>query len=198
MIEFPDDPAPNGVNVVPVDFGFVQRPASGAAVLRIDRPGNRMRVELTYPPMTPDVARRFASRLVTARREGLRIDFPLLGLSQGSPGSPLVDGADPTGTTLPVKGLTPGYAVKEGYWLTLIDAAGARYLHCTTSAVMADASGNAELTIEPPIRAALPDEAVILLAKPTIEGLIIDEVGWSLSVDRLVRFGGAIVIEEAA
>ena len=58
-------------------------------------------------------------------------------------------------------------------------------------------SGDATLTIEPPIRAPLPDEAVILLAKPTIEGVVIDEIGWSLSVDRLVR-GGVVVIEEAA
>jgi hypothetical protein len=198
VIEFPDDPAPNGVNVMPVDFGFVQRPGSGAALMRIDRPGNRSRVEISFPAMKPDVARRFVARLVAARREGLRIEYPLLGLSQGAPGAPLVDGADPTGTSLPVKGLTPGYSIKEGYWLTLIDTAGNRYLHCTTTAVMADPSGDATLTIEPPIRAPLPNEAVILLAQPTVEGFVVEDVGWSLSLDRLVRFGGSIVIEEAA
>jgi hypothetical protein len=198
VIEFPSEPAPNGVSASPIDFGFVQRPGSGAALQRVDRPGNRMRVEVTYPPMQPDVARRFVSRLMTARHEGLRIDYPLLGLSQGSPGSPVVDGADPTGTSLPIKDLTPGYAVKEGYALTLIDADGNRYLHFATAAVMADASGDATVTIEPPIRAPLPDGATILLAKPTIEGVVSEEVGWSLSVDRLVRFGGSIVIEEAA
>jgi hypothetical protein len=197
MIELPDDPAPNGVEVSLLDFGMILRPATGAAVLRLNRAGSRYRVTVSFPPMKPDVAGKFIARFQKAKREGLRIDFPLLGFSQGSPGAPLVDGANPTGTTLPVKGLTPGYPVKEGFWLTLIDADGNRYLHCATSAVRADASGDAELEIEPPIRAPLPDEAVILLARPTIEGVVVEEVGWSLSVDRLVR-GGTIVIEEAA
>jgi hypothetical protein len=165
--------------------------------LRLNRAGSRYRVAVSYPPMQPSTAGKFLARFQKAKREGLRIDFPLLGLSQGSPGTPLVDGANPTGTTLPVKGLTPGYPVKEGYWLTLIDADGKRYLHCITEAGRADASGDAELEIEPPIRAPLPDNAVILLAKPTIEGVVVEEIGWSLAVDRLVR-GGTIVIEEAA
>lgn len=197
MVELPDDPAPNGVEASLMDFGMVLRPATGAAVQRVNRAGSRFRVAVSFPPMQPDTARKFIARFQKAKREGLRIPYPLLDLSQGAPGAPVVDGANPMGTTLPVKGLTPGYAIKEGYWLTLIDADGNRYLHCTTEAVMADASGDAELTIEPPIRAPLADESEILLAKPTIEGVVTDEVGWSLSVDRLIR-GGTVVIEEAA
>jgi hypothetical protein len=197
VIELPADPAPNGVEASLLDFGMVLRPATGAAVQRINRAGSRFRVSVTYPPMTPDTARKFIARFQKAKREGLRIEYPLLGLSQGAPGSPVVDGDNPTGTTLPVTGLTPGYAVKEGYWLTLIDEDGNRYLHCATAAVMADASGDAELSIEPPIRAPLADGSTILLAAPTIEGVVVDDIGWSLSVDRLIR-GGTVTIEEAA
>ena len=197
MIELPDDPAPNGVEVGLLDYGMVLRPSTGAAVQRLNRAGSRFRVVASFPPMTADTAGKFIARFQKAKREGLRIDFPLLGRSQGAPGTPLVDGASPTGTTLPVKSLTPGYAVKEGYWLTLIDDDGNGYLHCVTTGGRADASGDLEIEIEPPIRAPLPDEAVILLGKPTIEGVVVDDIGWSLSVDRLVR-GGTIVIEEAA
>jgi hypothetical protein len=171
---------------------------SGAASLRVDRPGNRYRVEITYPPMKPDTARKFIARLQRAKREGLRVEFPLLGVKQGSPGDPVVDGADPTGTTLPVRGLTPNYAVKEGWWLHAEDADGVRYLHSIQANVLADATGDIELDIEPPIRAPLADGSTIQLSVPTIEGVLVEDVGWSLSVDRLVRFGGSIVIEEAA
>lgn len=197
MIEFPRDPAPNGVNPTLVDFGFLQRPVSGAKVQRVDRPGNRYAVEVSYPPMKADVARKFVARLQRAVREGLRIEYPLLGVSQGSPGAPVVDGADPTGTTLPVRGLTPHYAVKEGYWLNVTDADGTRYLHSVQTPAIADASGLLSIDIEPAIRTPLADGSEVELAKPTIEGTV-EVVGWSLNVDRLVRFGGAIVIEEAA
>lgn len=198
MIEFPADPAPNGVNVTLIDFGFVQRPGSGAASLRVDRPGNRYRAEVSYPPMKPDTARKFVARLQRAKREGLRVEIPLLGIKQGVPGAPVVDGDDPTGTTLPVRGVNANYAVKEGWWLHVEDTGGVRYLHSIQTNVVADAAGEMVLNIEPPIRAPLADGATIQLAVPTIEGVLVEDVGWSLSVDRLVRFGGSIVIEEAA
>lgn len=197
MIELPDDPAPNGAEATLIDYGMVLRPSTGAAALRINRAGSRYRVALTFPPMRPDVARVFNSRFQQAKREGLRVEYPLLGHSQSGCGSPVVDGTNPTGTTLPVRGLTPGYAVKEGFPLTLLDASGQGYLYFTTNAVRADASGEAIIGLSVPIRAPHPDGSTILLARPTIEGLLVDDVTWSLNVDRLIR-GGTITIEEAA
>lgn len=196
MIELPDWPAPNGADPVLIDFGFFQRPASGAASLRIDRPGSRFRVAITFPPMKPDVARKFLARLLRAKRQGLRIEYPLLGVSQGYPGSPVVDGAGQAGTSLDIRGLTPHYGMKEGYWLTLIGSDGVRYLHCSQTSAIANAGGQLAIEIEPPLRAPFPDGAAILLAHPTIEGVMPEELGWSLSIDQLVR-GGTIVIEEA-
>lgn len=196
MIELPESPAPNGIEVTVLDYGMTLRPSTGAAALRTNRAGTRYQVVLSFPPMKPDVARVFVSRFQQGQREGLRVEYPLLGLSQGSPGSSVVDGANPTGTTLPVRGLTAGYAVKEGYALTLIDADGVRYLHFTGAPVMADASGDASITLTVPIRAPLADGSTILLAKPTVEGLVTD-IGWSMRVDRLVQLGG-VTIEEAA
>lgn len=198
MIEFPAEPAPNGVNVAPLDFGFIQRPASGAQALRVDRPGTRLRLEVTYPPMKPDTARRFTTRLQVARSEGLRIEMPLLDVRQGAAGSPVVDGADPTGTSLPVRGLTARYTAKEGFWLHIEDADGVRYLHRVTEPVTADDSGDATLSIWPAIRAPFADGSTIELAHPTFEGLLVEDSSWVLGIDRLVRFGGSIVIEEAA
>jgi hypothetical protein len=196
-VELPADPAPNGVEVTLIDFGMVLRPATGAAVQRINRAGSRFRVAVSYPPMTPAVAAAFVARWQRAKREGLKIEYPLLGHSQSGAGAPVVDGANPTGTTLPIRGLTPGYAVREGWPLTLVDADEQGYLHFAASAGKADASGDLEIEVEPPIRAPLADGSEIRLAAPTVEGVVVDDIAWLLNVDRLVR-GGGIVIEEAA
>lgn len=197
VIELPAAPAPNGVDVSLIDFGMVLRPSTGAAVQRINRAGSRYRVALGFPPMAPATAAEFLACWQQGKRNGLKVAYPLLGQSQSGAGAPVVDGANPTGTTLPMRGLTPGYPVRKGMPLTLVDADGNGYLHFAGSAGRADGAGDLEIELTVPIRAPLADGATIRLAKPTVEGVVVDEIGWSLSVDRLVR-GGTITIEEAA
>src|SRR5690606_7204112 len=151
-----------------------------------------------FPPMKPGDARRFAARLQRAKREGLRVELPLLGMSQGSPGSPVVNATNPTGTTLPLRNLTPHYAVKEGFWLHVEDASGTRYLHSVAANGIANASGVLSVQLTEAIRAPLADGSPVNLSAPTVEGIVPEEIAWSLSIDRLVRFGGTIVIEEVA
>lgn len=197
MIELPETPAPNAASPALLDFGFLQRPSTGAGALRVDRPGSRWRLEVSYPVMRADTARVFNSRLIAAKREGLKLTFPLLGVSQGSPGSPTVDGSSASGTSLPVKGLTPGYVVKEGYWLNAIDADGVRYLYNVRATVAADSSGDATLTVEPMIRAPLADGDEIVLDKPMIEGFVDSDWSWPMGLADLVE-GFSFTMEEVA
>jgi hypothetical protein len=196
VIELPSNPAPNGVVPRLIDYGFTMRSPTGGSSLRLDRAGSRFAVEVSYPPMKADKARVFVSRLLEAKSQGLRIEFPLLGVSQGNPGTPVVDGAGQAGKTLSVRGLTPGYVVKEGYWLSIVDADGQHYLHNATAVVTADAGGLASLSITPALRVPFADGAVIHLAKPMIEGLVDgNEWSWQLPVNRLIAL--AVTIEEA-
>lgn len=195
MIELPADAVPAAAMPSLVDFGFMQTPSTGAAASRINRPGSRWKVDFTLPPVTADRARVLISRLAEGKSQGLRVPFPLQ-VSQGAPGVPTVDGSGAAGTSLPVKGLNAHYTIKEGYWLTLIDGDGVHYLHTNRSAVAADASGEATLTIWPPLRAPMADDDLVLLAKPLVEGLISSEVSWTMTPDRLVAL--AFTIEEAA
>lgn len=196
MIELPTSPAPNSATPTLLDFGFVQRPALGAAALRIDRAGNRHQVEFGFPPMSAEVARVFVSRLQQAKSEGLRIAFPLLGVSQGSPGSPTVRGSGAGGTALPLEGLTPGYVAKEGYWLTVIDADEVHYLHCLAATATADAAGEADLVVTPPLRHFPGAGDAVLLARPLVEGLVTSEISHPREPNRLVRL--SFTLEEAA
>ncbi len=193
MIELPASPAPNGMEPALLDYGLIQR---GASSLRVNRAGNRWRIAFSYPPMQPDKARTFTGRLTRAKRDGVKVALPLI-VPQGAPGVTVVDGAGQSGTTLAVRGFNAGYPIKEGFWLTAIDADGVGYLHQVAETVRADASGEATLSIDPPLRTPLLDGAAIELGEPWIEGFIDgEEWGWSIPVSRLVSVG--FTVEEYA
>jgi hypothetical protein len=195
VIEFPSLPAPNGCTPSLVDYGGVLRSAIGGATQKIDRLGSRFRVELTYPPMTEIDGRIFVSRLIRAKREGLRVEYPLLSVDQGLPGSPVVDGADQTGFTLAARGFTPNYTGKEGFWFS-IESDGQHYLHNVTANFTADATGDASISIFPALRIPFLDADAIHFATPMIEGIVDgDEIGWQMSLAHHISF--SVTIEEA-
>lgn len=197
MIELPSTPAPNGVTLSLLDFGLTLRPATGGAIQRIGRAGSRFRAELTFPPMKATTARQFISRLVKAKRVGgLRVEFPLTDISQGSPGSPVVNGAGQSGTTINLRSMTPGYVFLEGYWLSIVDASGQAYLHSVQAEATVNGTGFVSVVIEPPLRYPYADGAQVLVATPVIEGFI-DGGEWSWDINTARHYGLSVVIEEA-
>jgi hypothetical protein len=197
MIELPASPAPNGVTPRLIDYGAVLRSPTGGASLRLDRAGSRFAAEVSFPPMKADTARVFVSRLLDAKSEGLRIEYPLLDIRQGNPGNPVVDGAGQAGKTLKLRGLTPGYAFREGFWLSIEDEVGQHYLHNCRSNGVAAPTGRATMTITPALRWPFANGAKVHLAKPMIEGLVDgNEFSWQIPVNRLIAL--AVTIEEAA
>src|SRR3546814_187997 len=197
MIELPNSPAPNGAQPSLLDYGMTLRPGTGAAVLRVDRKGSRYKANISFPPMLPSVSRIFIARLLKAKREGLRIPYPLIDVPQGAPGSPVVDGADQSGTTINLRGLTPGYAAKEGYWLSIEDETGQHYLHNVSETARADGSGDLILNITPELRWPFEDGATVHLAKPMIEGFVDgNEWSWAIPVNKLIAI--EFTLEEAA
>jgi hypothetical protein len=147
--------------------------------------------------MKPKEARVFVSRLLDAKSEGLRIEFPLIDVDQGLPGSPVVDGAGQAGKTLDIRGLTPYYGFKEGFWLSIEDASGQHYLHNCRSNLVTGSDGKATIDITPALRTPFADGATIHLAKPMIEGFVDgNEWSWQIPVDKLIAL--SVPIEEAA
>ncbi len=197
MIVLSDDFAPNGAKVSGIDFGFLQRPALGGALRRVNRPGARFLIELSWPTMLADDARVLVQQLTAAKFEGLRVAFPLQGVSQGDPGTAIQVDGSAGGTSLPLRGLWPGYVVQQGYWLTAIDSAGVHYLYQVAANVEVNSAGKAAVTVTPMLRAPLVDGNTVLLARPLIEGAVTEEIGWELSPGQLIS-GIGCVIEEAA
>lgn len=191
VIELPDFAHMGGAVPTFMDAGFTQRGVQSLG--RIDRKGARYKMACTYGPFAPEQGRVMVSRLIAAKQEGLRIEFPLLH-SQGSPGAPRLSAAVTTGRTIPIDGLTPGYFCKEGYWLSL-EKEGQHYLHSVRVGGRAE-DGTLTVTLNEMLRDSFPDNTVVHLAKPMVEGFVEgDEWAWSLAVDRVIPIEFAI--EEA-
>ncbi|KLE32459.1 hypothetical protein [Aurantiacibacter luteus] len=196
MIELPDTPGPSSANPSLLDFGASLVPPTGARELRVDRPGNRYMIEVNFPPMKPDDSRVFVSRLLEAKRKGVRVPYPL-GVPQGAPGKPVIDGAGQAGIMLALRDFTPHYRFKEGYWFSIEDENGQHYLHNCRSVGSADAAGEATIQIEPALRHPFLDGAKLHFAKPMIEGLPQgDSWGWQIPVHHLIAL--SVPIREVA
>lgn len=197
MIELPDDVVPNNAEPSLMDFGGVMRPETGGEALRVDRLGNRFKALVTLPPMENDGnGRVVVSRLIRAKSEGIRIEYPLCGVDQGSPGSPRVKGADQAGTSLELDGFRPGYGAGEGFWFS-IETDGQHYLYNVAAPAQADGDGEMTLTFYPPLRVPPADNDVVHLQRPMMEGMAIgDEQRWNISLAHHVSI--AFEIEEAA
>ena len=196
MILLPEGFEPDGATARLIDMGFMQEFVGGGSE-RIDRPGNRFEVELAFPLAHSADVRVAVARLTRAKVQGLRVEYPLQGVAQGNPGSPVVDGTDSAGRTLKLRGLSVGYAAKEGYWLTLVSGTGQMFLHQVSALVVADGDGKAVLTIEPPLRKLPGDGWQVLLAKPMVEGLVTSVVQWGLAPGEITG-GLGVTLREAA
>lgn len=196
VIELPAWAVPNAAAPAFMDFGGVLRPSTGAGLIRIDRLGSRYRATLSFPVFDdPAQGRVIVSRLIRAKRMGLRVEWPLLAPQQIEDAS--VDGAGQAGTSIAIRGLTPRRTVREGFWLSLVRADGQHFLHNVAGEVIADGTGRAALPLSEMLRYPCADGDRVKLVRPMIEGLVDgDEQAWAQSVDQMVDI--EFTIEEAA
>lgn len=154
-----------------LDFGGILTPPTGGEEQRVNRLGNRFTLQMTVDTDTEAEARILLQRLLRAQTEGALMPWPAWSMNVGQPGAPQVDGAVSGGKTLPIKGLSPYYAIREGQPLSII-IDGRRYMHTCDAEVIADETGDAEILVTPMLRKALAGDEVIELAKPMIEGAL--------------------------
>ncbi|QIG80117.1 hypothetical protein [Stakelama tenebrarum] len=169
------------------DFGSLQEPEHGGPSFKIDRLGGGFAIALTIPyeHIEPD-GRRWIARLQTARRLGARVEYPQLDLNVGAPGNPTVDGSAAGGTTLPVTGATPRYAVREGQALNVVKG-GRSYLYFAAAQTILDGSGEGDILLTTPLRTQLAGGEGINLGKPILEGWLQgDNFSWTLELIRMV------------
>lgn len=193
MIELPAYPAPFAAEPALLSWNITLRGALGAGSIQVNRPGSRFRATVLYRPMAPEIADVFVARLLAAKDEGLRIPYPQARRAIGDPGSPVVDGANPTGRLLPLRRATPSHVFREGSWISIEDASGQHYLHNVRGTVRVSEDGRVDLPISPALRVPFADGSVIHAARPMIEGLVDGEsVAWRETEDHLVELSFAL------
>ncbi len=181
-ILLPSDPLPNTAVPELLSFGAVLTPPLGGAAQRLNRLGDRFRLSVTLPArLSGAVLRVFLSRLRRALTQGAIIAFPQPDLDIGTPGAPMIDGANQTGSTLKLRGFAAGYVIREGQFFSVVSN-GRRYLHSAAAQVAAGGSGNVVLPIDPLLRVLFADGAACEFAEPKIEGLLDgNSVAWTFT-----------------
>ena len=177
-----------------VDFGGTLLGELGGMAQRVNRQGNRWRVELPLPAMEPGDARIWCAKLNRGLRLGVRWQIIQTALPTGSPGTPLVDGAGQAGTTLDCDGFNRGYVARIGQKFSIVTG-GQRFVHEMAETCRAAADGTLTLDFEPPLRVSPGDDAVIEFGLPFMEGLLDRPATGEFDADRLMR-GLTIAIEE--
>ena len=181
MIDLPSFAVPGTFSAVFEDAGFTQSAMQSDEY--VPRKGGRFTVGFTFGPYTPEDGRVMVARLIAGKQGGVRVKLPLLH-DQGSPGTPLLNGAVTTGRSIAIDGLTPGYVIEEGYWLSL-EKNGQHYLHSVGVGATANGSGQATIELNELLRTNFPDNAVVHLAQPQVEGLLVGDFAWEVGVNRV-------------
>jgi len=181
MITLPD--GPRIATPALIDKSLTQRSAGPGPTNYIPRKGSRYRVQVTMGPFYSEKARDYVADLIAGKSEGIRISYPLQ-WSQSGCGALQVDGAGQGGTTLNIKGGTPGFMVRKGFFLSIEDENGQHYLHNVKSPVRIGADGKAALPIKPELRHPFLNNATVHMAKPMVEGFVDgNEWSWELAGD---------------
>lgn len=174
--------------------GRVASPLNGATTF-IDRLGARWSFECQTPPMPlePD-GRRWAARLMEASRLGGRIRIAQPGFNTSAPGTPVVASATAAGRLVPLSGVQPGYAFREGQWVSII-IGGQRYADQIAEQAIASTSGTVTIRLQNLLRKPLAGgETVEVLA--VVEGAIQLSDGWNVDNDEVVSFSFTITEDE--
>lgn len=183
---------PSTPNVRSVRFGLqantqvFQSPLSRATQTQ-ELPGSLWGGTFTYPPMTRAQAGEWLAFLLRLRGQSGRFyggDVTYSSPRGVATGTPLVDGASQTGSTLNTKGwsTTVTGILLAGDYIAYDVSSGLRQLHMVVTDADSDGSGDSALTIEPPIRESPADSASIIIASPTCVMRLIsdDQAAWDI------------------
>jgi hypothetical protein len=137
----------------------------------LEMPGSVWELSVRWDTLHPDDARVLGAFLSQLRGAAGRFTYsPATWQPRRATGggTPLINGAGQSGTTL----VTDGWAnsvtvVRNGDWLSYVDTSGRRRLHMATQDVSSNGSGQASLIITPPIRRAGADHAAIDVVTPS-------------------------------
>jgi hypothetical protein len=170
MIDLPDHGYVNR-KITPVDSGGAVEGSLGGDPDYIERPGYRYSVQYELPYLAMKEARIFESLLRQGSREDVSYPWPL-DFRPVVAGAPLVDGSNPPGAVINLKGLTPGCVIRVGQPFAVVLADGAGCIHEATAEAIAGDDGKATVSVFPLTRRTFTNGLVVEIAYPRIRGIL--------------------------
>ncbi len=155
-------------------FSGNQEGVLGGEDLPTPRMGDRFAVDFITTQLRQDAeSRLFIAALFEATTADARISLRLPN-SKVMPGlaGAIVDGAGQAGSTINLRGLTPGATVRRGGFFSILHA-GVHRVYMPRTEAMADAAGKMALPIWPMLRFLTADGDVCHFDDPMIEGQLI-------------------------
>ncbi|EBF6817825.1 hypothetical protein NN749_000802 [Salmonella enterica] len=162
-LEWPEDVCPASLTWRPESNTKTFRSPFNGASQTVRYPGTRWVCSLTFNNLSDDKSRRLDSLIAELDGEYGRVKIHDWGRGGRTPaGSPVVNGANQTGTELQTSGWAPGVVVLErGDYITVNDE-----LKIVTADVTSTSTGTATVTFAPMLRWSPPDGAAVEVAKP--------------------------------
>ncbi|MDQ2324992.1 hypothetical protein RBI98_09365 [Citrobacter koseri] len=162
-LEWPEDVCPASLTWRSESNTKTFRSPFNGASQTVRFPGTRWMCSLTFNNLSDEKSRRIDSLVAELDGEYGRVKIRDWGRSGRTPtGSPLVDGANQTGTELHSKGWTAGMVVlRQGDYITVNNE-----LKIVTADVSSASNGTALIPFAPMLRSSPPANAVIEVANP--------------------------------
>ena len=182
VLVLPTDPAPANMGIAMITAKNVLAPAFGDGEQELLRKGSRYALTFQMPPMRYVTSMDWDDLMAEGDTVVMKVHQP--GFDTGAPGTPRVNGAGQSGSALVIDGLTNGYVIRKGQFLSVITQ-GRRVLYRAKSNVTAS-GGTATVPLRTMLRFPPADNDVVEIAQPMIEGFVRDLGEWSVGVDRLV------------
>lgn len=182
VLVLPTDPAPADMGIAMITAKNVLAPAFGDGEQELLRKGSRYALTFQMPPLDYVETMDWDDLMAEGDTVVMKVHQP--GFDTGAPGTPRVNGAGQSGSTLMIDGLTNGYVIRKGQFLSVITQ-GRRFLYRAKASVTVS-GGTATVPLRTMLRFPPADNDVVELAQPMIEGFVRDLGEWSVGVDRLV------------
>lgn len=195
-ILLPTSPGPRAAKMNLMSFGTILTPFLGGPTQRINRLGTRWSMLVSMPPLMADPdGRVWANALAQAVEAGAVMPI-VQDIDTGSPGAPVVSANVANGSVLPLSGMTPGYQLREGQFVSIIHG-GRRYVYAIREAVTVGVGGTVSASIFPLLRTALSTGDVVEIATPMIEGWIDSAFGWDVLQTPMIQIPDFTIFEAA-
>ncbi|WP_404415553.1 hypothetical protein [Brevundimonas vesicularis] len=182
VLVLPTDPAPANMGIAMITAKNILAPAFGDGEQELLRKGSRYALTFQMPPMRYVTSMDWDDLMAEGDTVVMKVHQP--GFDTGAPGTPRVNGAGQSGSALVIDGLTNGYVIRKGQFLSVITQ-GRRFLYRAKASVTAS-GGAATVLLRTMLRFPPADNDVVEIAQPMIEGFVRDLGEWSVGVDRLV------------